>query len=53
MEVETKLLRLRQAVELGREVDGWRVCWLGGWSKHNLFYLVMVVRRREPRTIGR
>jgi hypothetical protein len=20
------------------------VCWLGGWTKHQLFYLVMVVR---------
>ena len=44
MELETKFLRLRQAVKLGEQIDGWRVCWLGGWSRHRLFYLVMLVR---------
>src|SRR5260370_39494979 len=34
MPVETKFLRLRQPVELVRRIDGWRVCWLGGWDRH-------------------
>jgi hypothetical protein len=42
--VETKFLRLRQPVALGFEIDGWRVCWLGGWGKHRLYYFVMVTR---------
>ena len=41
--LETKVLRLRNAVELGSRFDDWQV-WLGGWGKHRLFYLVMVVR---------
>jgi hypothetical protein len=44
MQVETKFLRLRQPVALGFEIDGWRVCWLGGWGKHRLYYFVMVTR---------
>ena len=42
--LETKFLRLRNPVELGSRFDDWQVCWLGGWGKHRLFYLVMVVR---------
>ena len=42
--LETKFLRLRTPVELGSRFDDWQVCWLGGWGKHRLFYLVMVVR---------
>jgi hypothetical protein len=44
MQIETKFLRLGQPVSLGLEIDGWRVCWLGGWGKHRLFYFVMVMR---------
>jgi hypothetical protein len=33
MRVETKFLRLFRAVELGDDIDGWKVCWLGGWDK--------------------
>ena len=29
---------------VGDELDGWRVCWLGGWDKSHLFYWVMIVR---------
>src|ERR1700730_7096747 len=32
LEVETKFLRLRQPAALGDRIDGWRVCWLGGWD---------------------
>jgi hypothetical protein len=44
MHVETKFLWLRERVALGDDIDGWRVCWLGGWGKDQIFYLVMVVR---------
>jgi hypothetical protein len=47
MKVETKFLRLGQPVSLGLEIDGWRVCWLGGWGKHRLFYFVMVMRLND------
>ena len=40
----TKYLRLRTPVTIGSQFDDWEVCWLGGWTKHRLFYLVMVVR---------
>jgi hypothetical protein len=50
MRMETKFLRLRTPVELGSLFDDWRVCWLGGWSKHRLYYLVMLVRDRGLRT---
>ena len=44
MPVETKFLRLHQPVELGHRIDGWRVCWVGGWDRHRIFYVVMVSR---------
>jgi hypothetical protein len=44
MQMETKFLRLRTPVELGSLFDDWQVCWLGGWSRHQLYFLVMVVR---------
>jgi hypothetical protein len=42
--LETKYLHLRQAVPLGHRIDGWRVCWLGGWDKQRVFFVVMLVR---------
>ena len=47
MRIETKFLRLRQPVTLGDRIDGWRVCWLGGWDRGRLFYIVMVERVTE------
>ena len=44
MQLETKFLRLRQPPAVGDHLDGWRVCWLGGWDRSHFFYLVMVVR---------
>jgi hypothetical protein len=44
MRMETKFLRLRTPVEHGSLFGAWRVCWLGGWSRHRLYYLVMVVK---------
>ena len=46
MDVDTKFLRLRKQTTLGDDIDGWRVCWLGGWSRDQLFYMVMVVRAK-------
>jgi len=46
MQLETKYLRLRMPVELGSRFDDWQVCWLGGWSKHGLYFLVMLVKVR-------
>jgi hypothetical protein len=42
--IETKFLRLRRAPALGDRIDGWRVCWLGGWDRGRVFYIVMVER---------
>jgi hypothetical protein len=44
MEMETKFLRLRTPVEVGSRFGDWSVCWLGGWAKHRLYYLVMLVK---------
>ncbi len=44
MNRETKFLHLRTAAMLGERINGWRVCWLGGWDRGRLFYLVMVER---------
>jgi hypothetical protein len=44
MQMETKYLRLRTEVTLGSWFDEWQVCWLGGWGKHRLYYLVMLVK---------
>ncbi len=44
MQLETKFLRLPKPVKSGEEIDGWRVCWLGGWGKGRIFFFVMVVR---------
>ena len=49
VQLETKFFRLRTPVTLGSRFGDWRVCWLGGWGKHRLYYLVMLVKvaRRE------
>jgi hypothetical protein len=44
MQLETKFLRLRTPVTLGSHFGDWHVCWLGGWSRYRLYYLVMVVK---------
>ena len=44
MALATKYLRLPTPVTLGSRFGDWTVCWLGGWSRHRLYYLVMVVR---------
>jgi hypothetical protein len=32
------------AVSLGDRIDDWRACWLGGWDKCRVFFVVMVER---------
>ncbi len=44
MQLETKFLRLRMPVTIGSRFDDWQVCWLGGWGRDRLYYLVMAVR---------
>jgi hypothetical protein len=44
MQIETKCLRLRTSVTLNSRFGDWCVCWLGGWEKHRLYFLVMLVR---------
>jgi hypothetical protein len=47
MHVQTKFLRLCKPVSLGDRIDNWRVCWLGGWDKCRVFFVVMVEREQE------
>jgi hypothetical protein len=49
MEVETKFLRLFKPVALGDRIDGWRVCWIGGWDKCRVLFVVVVERPRRTR----
>ena len=49
MRMETKFLRLRTPVELGSWFDDWQVCWLGGWARFRLHFLVMLVKVDLPR----
>ncbi len=42
--VQTKFLRLRHPVTIGSYFGDWRVCWLGGWDRSRVFYVVMVER---------
>ena len=44
MQLETKFMRLPTPVTLGSRFGEWQVSWLGGWSKHRMYYLVMVVK---------
>ena len=47
MHVQTKFLRLCKPVSLGDRIDDWRVCWLGGWDKCRVFFVVMMEREYE------
>jgi hypothetical protein len=50
MEIETKFLRLFKPASPGDRIDGWRVCWVGGWDKCRVLFVVMV---EKPRHTGR
>jgi hypothetical protein len=45
MQVQTKFLRLFKEVAIGDHIDGWRVCWIGGWDKCRVLFVVMVERQ--------
>ena len=49
-EIRTKFLRLRKPPRLGDRLDGWRVCWLGGWDRGRIFFVVMVERKYRLQT---
>ena len=40
-------LRLFKPVALGNRIDGWSVCWIGGWDKCRVLLVVMVERPRR------
>jgi hypothetical protein len=44
LQVQTRFLRLRQPAGLGDRIDGWRVCWVGGWDGAKVLFMVMVER---------
>jgi hypothetical protein len=48
MQMETKFLHLRTPVEFGTRFGDWQVCWLGGWVRFRLYYLVMLVKVPVP-----
>ena len=48
MRLETRFLRLKTPVTINSRFGDWRVCWLGGWSRDRLAFLVMLVRVVEP-----
>jgi hypothetical protein len=48
MRLETKFLRLSTPVTIGSYFGNWRVCWMSGWSRDRLSYLVMLVRITPP-----
>jgi hypothetical protein len=39
--VETRFFRLRKAAAIGASIDGWRICWVGGWDAGKVFFVVM------------
>jgi hypothetical protein len=40
----TKFARLKTPVTIGSRFDDWEVRWLGGWTRDQLSFLVMLVR---------
>jgi len=45
MQIETRFRRLFKPAAIGDRIDGWRVCWVGGWDKYRVLFVVMVERR--------
>jgi hypothetical protein len=44
LQVQTRFLRLYQPAVVGDRIDGWHVCWIGGWDKGKVLFVVMVER---------
>jgi hypothetical protein len=51
MEIVNQVLRLFKPAALGDHIDGWRVCWVGGWGKCRVVFVVKVERSRPSRSI--
>jgi len=52
MRLETMFLRLKTPVTIGSLFGEWRVCWLGGWTRDRLSYIVMVAREVRSSSDG-
>jgi hypothetical protein len=51
LQLQTRFLRLREPARWGDRIDGWRVCWVGGWDHAKVLFVVMVervVRAAQP-----
>src|ERR1017187_9870753 len=50
LQVQTRFLHLLEPARLGDRIDGWRVCWVGGWDKCKLLVVMVerVVRAAQP-----
>lgn len=44
LQVQTCFRRLGQPAAVGDRIDGWRVCWVGGWDHAKVLFVVMVER---------
>jgi hypothetical protein len=44
LQVQTCFLRLGHPARLGDRIDGWRVCWVGGWDQGKVLFIVMAER---------
>jgi hypothetical protein len=44
-------LRPFREVAISDHIDGWRVCWIGGWDKCRVLFVVMVERPKLSRPI--
>jgi hypothetical protein len=53
MQIETKFLRLFKPAALADHIEGWRVCWIGGWDKCPVLFVVMVEGQRRARMVSR
>ncbi len=42
--IETKFVWMCRAARIGERIDGWRICWVGGWDKCRILFVVMVER---------
>jgi hypothetical protein len=50
-QVETKFVRLRQAVELGDNINGWRVCGVGA-GKHRGWPIIRIGQGSLQKDLG-
>ena len=53
MQVETKFLVIVREAQIGDSIEGWRVCWVGGWDKRRVVFYVMVERINQMQCTDR